>query len=85
MNHGIRRTYIYNDRRYGMYQPNGYGQQYPGQKLPGQQYPQGVPIGDDKFKFDPVSIIFTSTFGAPEIDSVIVERLLFFFFIRFTE
>lgn len=38
-----------------MYQPNGYGQQYPGQKLPGQQYPQGVPIGDDKFKFDPVS------------------------------
>lgn len=48
------RTYTYNDRRYGHYQPNGYGQQYPGQKLPGQ-YPQGVPLGEDKFKFDPVN------------------------------
>lgn len=49
------RTYTYNDRRYGHYQPNGYGQQYPGQKLPGQ-YPDGVPLGEDKFKFDPVSL-----------------------------
>lgn len=48
------RTYTYNDRRYGHYQPNGYGYQYPGQKHVGQ-YPQGVPLGDDKFKFDPVS------------------------------
>lgn len=46
-------TYTFNDRRYGHYQPNGYGQQYPGQKQPGQ-YPQGVPLGEDKFKFDPV-------------------------------
>lgn len=48
------RTYTFNDRRYGHYQPNGFGQQYPGQKQPGQ-YPQGLPLGDDKFKYDPVS------------------------------
>lgn len=48
------RTYTYNDRRYGHYQPNGYGFQFPGQKQPGQ-YPQGVPLGEDKFKYDPVS------------------------------
>lgn len=48
------RTYTFNDRRYGHYQPDGYGQQYPGQKHPGQ-YPQGVPLGEDKFKYDPVS------------------------------
>lgn len=47
------RTYTFNDRRYGQYQPNGYGQQYPGQKTPGQ-YPQGFPAGEDRFKFDPV-------------------------------
>lgn len=49
----IRRTYTFNDRRYGHYQPNGYGNQYPGQKHP-NQYPQGVPLGEDKFKYDPV-------------------------------
>lgn len=49
------RTYTYNDRRYGHYQPNGYGYQYPGQKHP-NQYPAGVPLGEDKFKYDPVSI-----------------------------
>lgn len=48
------RTYTYNDRRYGHYQPNGYGYQYPGQKHP-NQYPAGVPLGEDKFKYDPVS------------------------------
>lgn len=48
------RTYTYNDRRYGHYQPNGYGYQFPGQKHP-NQYPQGVPLGEDKFKYDPVS------------------------------
>lgn len=48
------RTYTYNDRRYGHYQPSGYGLQYPGQKLP-NQYPQGVPLGEDKFRYDPVS------------------------------
>lgn len=47
------RTYIYNERRYGYYQPNGYGHQYPGQKQP-NQYPLGVPLGEDKFKYDPV-------------------------------
>lgn len=47
------RTYTFNDRRYGHYQPNGYGYQYPGQKNP-NQYPQGVPLGEDKFKYDPV-------------------------------
>lgn len=51
------RTYTYNDRRYGHYQPNGYGYQYPGQKN-ANQYPQGVPLGDDKFKYDPVTIEF---------------------------
>lgn len=50
------RTYTYQDRRYGFYQPNGYGQQYPGQNKPGQ-YPVNVPLGDDRFKFDPVRII----------------------------
>lgn len=48
------RTYTHNDRRYGYYQPDGYGQQYPGQKH-ASQYPQGIPLGEDKFKFDPVS------------------------------
>lgn len=47
------RTYTFNDRRYGHYQPNGYGYQYPGQKHP-NQYPAGVPLGEDKFKYDPV-------------------------------
>ncbi|XP_055307526.1 neuroligin-like protein glit-1 [Sitodiplosis mosellana] len=46
------RTYTFNDRRYGHYQPNGYGYQYPGQKHP-NQYPAGVPLGEDKFKYDP--------------------------------
>lgn len=46
------RTYTFNDRRYGHYQPNGYGQRYPGQNYPGQ-YPQGVPQGEDRFRFDP--------------------------------
>lgn len=31
----------------------GYGYQYPGQKN-ANQYPQGVPLGEDKFKYDPV-------------------------------
>lgn len=52
----VHRTYTYNDRRYGHYQPNGYGYQYPGQKHP-NQYPQGVPLGEDKFKYDPVSFL----------------------------
>lgn len=51
----ISRTYTYNNRRYGSYQPNGFGQQYPGQSQPGQ-YPGGLPQGDDRFKYDPVSI-----------------------------
>lgn len=51
----ICRTYTYNNRRYGSYQPNGFGQQYPGQSQPGQ-YPGGLPQGDDRFKYDPVSI-----------------------------
>lgn len=49
------RTYTFNDRRYGHYQPDGYGSQYPGQKQAGQ-YPAGVPLGEDKFKYDPVSV-----------------------------
>lgn len=48
-------TYTYNDRRYGHYQPDGYGRQFAGQKHP-NQYPQGVPLGEDKFKYDPVGI-----------------------------
>uniref|UniRef100_A0A1B0EU02 Carboxylesterase type B domain-containing protein n=1 Tax=Lutzomyia longipalpis TaxID=7200 RepID=A0A1B0EU02_LUTLO len=48
------RTYTYNDRRYGYYQPAGYGHLYPGQKLPGQYpNPHDTPLGDDRFKFDP--------------------------------
>lgn len=50
------RTYTFNDRRYGHYQPDGYGSQYPGQKQAGQ-YPAGVPLGEDKFKYDPVSFV----------------------------
>uniref|UniRef100_A0A182TIQ4 Secreted protein n=1 Tax=Anopheles melas TaxID=34690 RepID=A0A182TIQ4_9DIPT len=46
------RTYTFNNRRYGYYQPNGYGQQYPGQSLPGQ-YPSNTGLGDDRFKYDP--------------------------------
>lgn len=46
------RTYSYNGRRYGHYQPNGYGVKYPGQHGPG-----GL-LGGDKFNpFDPVSFI----------------------------
>lgn len=48
------RTYTFNDRRYGVYQPGGFGQQYPGQINPGQ-YPAGIPQGEDRFNFDPVS------------------------------
>ncbi|XP_058446589.1 acetylcholinesterase isoform X1 [Malaya genurostris] len=47
-------TYTYNNRRYGYYQPNGYGQLYPGQNLPGQ-YPQNTGLGEDRFKFDPTN------------------------------
>ncbi|XP_055594157.1 acetylcholinesterase isoform X2 [Uranotaenia lowii] len=46
------RTYTYNNRRYGYYQPNGYGQQYPGQNLPGQ-YPTNTALGEDRFQYDP--------------------------------
>uniref|UniRef100_A0A2M4BC65 Putative gliotactin n=1 Tax=Anopheles marajoara TaxID=58244 RepID=A0A2M4BC65_9DIPT len=46
------RTYTFNNRRYGFYQPNGYGQQYPGQNQPGQ-YPDNTGLGDDRFKYDP--------------------------------
>ncbi|XP_060666531.1 acetylcholinesterase [Drosophila nasuta] len=45
------RTYTFNDRRYGHYQPNGYGANYPGRNPPGQ-YPQGMP-NEDRFRFDP--------------------------------
>ncbi|XP_067622001.1 neuroligin-like protein glit-1 [Eurosta solidaginis] len=45
------RTYIFNDRRYGHYMPNGYGSRYPGRNPPGQ-YPQGMP-NEDRFRFDP--------------------------------
>ncbi|XP_004531688.1 neuroligin-2 isoform X1 [Ceratitis capitata] len=45
------RTYIFNDRRYGHYLPNGYGTNYPGRNSPGQ-YPQGMP-NEDRFRFDP--------------------------------
>lgn len=48
------RTYTFNDRRYGYYQPNGYGRQYPGQNT-ADQYPAGSPLGEDRFKYDPVS------------------------------
>lgn len=48
----IYRTYTFNDRRYGHYQPNGYGANYPGRNPPGQ-YPQGMP-NEDRFRFDPV-------------------------------
>uniref|UniRef100_A0AAG5DBH6 Carboxylesterase type B domain-containing protein n=1 Tax=Anopheles atroparvus TaxID=41427 RepID=A0AAG5DBH6_ANOAO len=48
------RTYTFNNRRYGYYQPNGYGQQYPGQNLPGQ-YPTNTGLGDDRFKYDPTN------------------------------
>lgn len=41
------RTYNYNGRRYGHYQPNGYGVKYPGQIIPGQHINP----------FDPVSKI----------------------------
>lgn len=47
------RTYTFNDRRYGHYQPNGYGANYPGRN-PAGQYPQGMP-NEDRFRFDPVS------------------------------
>ncbi|XP_044315331.1 acetylcholinesterase [Drosophila rhopaloa] len=45
------RTYTFNDRRYGHYQPNGFGANYPGRNAPGQ-YPQGMP-NEDRFRFDP--------------------------------
>ncbi|KAH8325093.1 hypothetical protein KR074_010616 [Drosophila pseudoananassae] len=45
------RTYTFNDRRYGHYQPNGFGANYPGRNSPGQ-YPQGMP-NEDRFRFDP--------------------------------
>ncbi|EDW40004.1 GL15437 [Drosophila persimilis] len=45
------RTYTFNDRRYGHYQPNGFGANYPGRNPPGQ-YPQGMP-NEDRFRFDP--------------------------------
>lgn len=48
------RTYVYGNRRYGYYQPNGYGDQYPGQYQP-EQFPGNTGLGDDRFKFDPVS------------------------------
>lgn len=48
------RTYVYGNRRYGYYQPNGYGNQYPGQYQP-EQFPGNTGLGDDRFKFDPVS------------------------------
>lgn len=51
----IFRTYIYGNRRYGYYQPNGYGSQYPGQYQP-EQFPGNTGLGDDRFKIDPVSI-----------------------------
>lgn len=51
------RTYTFNDRRYGHYQPNGYGANYPGRNPPGQ-YPQGMP-NEDRFRFDPVSKLIT--------------------------
>jgi len=50
------RTYFHNNRRYGYYQPNGYGQLYPGQNQP-EQYPGNTGLGDDRFKYDPVSSI----------------------------
>lgn len=50
------RTYSYNGRRYGHYQPNGYGVKYPGQIIPGQHVGPGGLLGGDKFNpFDPVS------------------------------
>lgn len=50
------RTYSYNGRRYGHYQPNGYGVKYPGQMIPGQHVGPGGLLGGDKFNpFDPVS------------------------------
>lgn len=51
------RTYVYGNRRYGYYQPNGYGDQYPGQYQP-EQFPGNTGLGDDRFKFDPVSKFF---------------------------
>ncbi|XP_055902454.1 neuroligin-2 [Eupeodes corollae] len=45
------RTYLFNDRRYGHYPPNGYGSNYPGRNPPGQ-YPQGMP-NEPGFRFDP--------------------------------
>ncbi|KAL7040598.1 hypothetical protein ACKWTF_000454 [Chironomus riparius] len=47
------RTYVYGNRRYGYYQPSGYGQ-YPGQYQP-DQYPGNTGLGDDKFKHDPLN------------------------------
>ena len=51
----IYRTYFHNNRRYGFYQPNGYGQNFPGQNKP-EQYPGNTGLGDDRFKYDPVRI-----------------------------
>ncbi|KAL5282201.1 Gli family protein [Megaselia abdita] len=48
------RTYSYNGRRYGHYQPNGYGVKYPGQIIPGQHVGPGGLLGGDKYNpFDP--------------------------------
>lgn len=52
------RTYVYGNRRYGYYQPDGYGDQYPGQYKP-EQFPGNTGLGDDRFKFDPVSEFFS--------------------------
>ncbi|XP_017462921.1 PREDICTED: uncharacterized protein LOC108356299 isoform X5 [Rhagoletis zephyria] len=49
------RTYIFNDRRYGHYLPNGYGSNYPGRNSPGQ-YPQGMP-NEERFRFGPLFVI----------------------------
>ncbi|XP_037047980.1 cholinesterase isoform X2 [Bradysia coprophila] len=83
------RTYTFNDRRYGHYQPDGYGSQYPGQKQAGQ-YPAGVPLGEDKFKYDPnnpqnVQTPFPGVLGGwrPDLqgkqrrDSLILDRDIF--------
>lgn len=45
---------MHNNRRYGFYQPFGYGQNFPGQAQP-DQYPGNTGLGDDRFKLDPVS------------------------------
>lgn len=58
------RTYFHNNRRYGFYQPNGYGQTYPGQNQP-DQYPGNTGLGDDRFKYDPVRLCLIEFMTAP--------------------